>query len=155
MTNLKMMCVACSVAACAPGYHSSTCTRGSTSDAKCLPCRNGPSVGPFSWTSAWCEFQCNDGYWFNGTACVACSRELACPWEMVNCTATRDSYCLTNHSYAPPPPVMLDHTQFASIFGIMSLGIFAGVTMWFTSPVVVAAPGMVMPAISTPITSVV
>ena len=95
------VCVLCNVLSCVPGFYSSGCAPGSVRDAVCLPCLNGPSSGPFNWTSG-CEFRCSSGFWLNGTDCVACSVVSCAPGSYPSeCGGTNNSECIS----CQDPPV--------------------------------------------------
>ncbi len=65
-----MECVVCAMLSCIPGYYSSGCTAGSTHDATCMRCLNGPDAGLFQWTKG-CEYECASGFYMvNGTTCM-------------------------------------------------------------------------------------
>jgi len=95
------VCVLCNVLSCVPGFYSSGCAPGSVRDAVCLPCSNGPSVGPYNWTSG-CAFECSPGYWLNETQCSACSVVSCSPgWYPSECGGANNSRCVA----CPIPPV--------------------------------------------------
>ena len=91
--NMDAVCMLCSVLSCAAGFRSSGCSFGSVSDAVCVPCGGGPLTGPYNWTSG-CEFQCSDGFWFNGTDCAVCDvLECAPGFYSSDCSGTNNSEC--------------------------------------------------------------
>ena len=103
---MDAMCVLCSVLSCAPGFQSSGCSFGSVSDAACVACDGGPLTGPYNWTSE-CEFECSNGYWFNGTDCVACDVLQCSPgYYSSNCGGTNNSECVACLAPAVPGPTV-------------------------------------------------
>ena len=92
----------CSIISCIPGYYSTQCMAGSTSDATCIPCDNAPSVnGSYVWLDDQCNFQCTNNFWMNGSDCSRCS-VLNCSRGSYqsNCSGTtNNTQCLR----CPPP----------------------------------------------------
>jgi len=87
------VCVLCNLLSCVPGFFSSGCAPGSLRDAVCLPCLNGPSGGPYNWTSE-CAFECGSGHWLNGTECAACSVVSCSPGSYPSeCGGMNNSEC--------------------------------------------------------------
>ena len=116
--HMDAMCVVCSVLSCAPGYRSSGCSFGSVSDAVCVACDGGPLTGPYNWTFE-CDFECDDGFWFNSTDCAACD-VLSCDpgFFSSNCGGTNNSECAACAEPAVPgPTVWTDECNFTCAGG--------------------------------------
>lgn len=90
-----MECVLCAMLSCIPGYYSSGCTAGSTRDATCIGCLNGPDAGMFQWISE-CEYECASGFYrVNGTSCMPCTKlQCAAGFYASNCSDALDTECL-------------------------------------------------------------
>ena len=77
------MCLACTTSSCKVGEYRDECMSGSSSDAECLPCIDGPSESIYisinsSATSNYCFWTCNAGYYLSVETCLQCSSS-ACP----------------------------------------------------------------------------
>ena len=92
---LSMECVVCALLSCVPGFYSGGCVAGSTRDASCLQCSNGPMVGVYEWKRG-CEYQCASGYYrVNNTLCMPCSEPQCRPgFHASECSDSSNRVCV-------------------------------------------------------------
>ena len=83
------VCHPCRDDPCPTGTYATNCSL--YADAACLDCL--PPAGPFAWTDG-CGFQCADGHFLDGAACVVCGRPNCTLGQRPGpCTPWRDSGC--------------------------------------------------------------
>jgi hypothetical protein len=77
---------------CGIGEVLAPCTQDS--NYVCTPCKNKPAFARYL-TSYGCTFECDLGYFQNGSLCSKCSSDVFCGigQRHVNCTADHDSLC--------------------------------------------------------------
>ena len=83
-------CRECDAGECAPGSYAVNCTL--YSDQRCLAC--AAVSGGVRWVAG-CEFECHEGYYLDGGACVECSHvDCAAGTYARACSSAADAACI-------------------------------------------------------------
>eukprot|EP00960_Hanusia_phi_P060531 764531-Hanusia_phi.AAC.4 len=108
------VCQACNTSMCAVGEYRSQCSHY-LGDSHCVRCTNSPVhshyVGSgFPFDADNCSWQCDVGYWRNGSSCVACADFLCSSgYYRTACTERVDSICTPCANEGIPP-----HSEFTN-----------------------------------------
>ena len=91
LQNSSLLCKSCTSIQCQAGEFLAPCTQNT--DYRCQACGSKPDHSRYV-NGAPCAYECNTGYFQNGSTCLPCSN-LVCGQNqrIVNCSSTHDTSC--------------------------------------------------------------